>query len=1075
LAGAFVSYSNDASSSSASFSDKARTSTLYFVYLAIAQFFATYGATVGFIYTGEHITRKIREHYLEALLRQDQAYFENLGVGECTTRMTADSDRIQNGISEKVGLTITGMSTFIGAFVIGLALCWKLMLILTWSVFVSVFIMVVGSRLTRQHNRKFIEASAKGSTVVEESIRSIRNIVAMGAQKKIVDLYENYLKDASVWGRRLKLQSAATLGLAVGINYLNTMVTLWVGSVFLTDGEIPYTSLITIQLIIQSAVFALTGISGHMEAFMNAVAAAHKVFRTIDRVSPLDSMASHGQKPSSRSVAGLIEFRNIKHIYPSRPDKVVLSDLNLVLPAGKWTALVGPSGSGKSTVIDLLERFYEPTYGQIFLDGHELSSLNIRWLRQQIGLVGQHPTLFDGTISENIRHGLAGTAAESMSMEQQTDLVEKAAHVANAHDFIVNLDDGYQTRVGSRGLLLSGGQKQRIAIARAVISNPRILLLDEATSALDNESEEKVIDALQKAAVGRTVVMVAHRLSTVRNADKIIVLANGKIVEQGPHDELVKKKGAYFASLESQNVLSDGQEQSPNSENAEQDIPITIPEHTTVEEARGNKEVALEGPKETKYSAWELIKFAMRFNKKEQYIVMLGLFCCLVAGGEEPVHAILFAESTITLSLPISEYSILKSQVRLWSLLYLALALSQFLAFSGQGLAFAWSSERMLHQAKRETFQTILRQDVAFFDQPGNSAGSLTSFLSTETNNLAGLSGSTLGVLLVFSTTLVAAIIIACAFGWKLALVCMVTVPVLLVCGYFRLSLVGKFHQRAKKAHKSSASYASEAVSEIRTVASLTREQDVWQRYHRSLAAETKSNLKSALVVAAIYALSRSVTFLCMALGFWYGGVLVDKREYSPFQFFVVYTSVVFSARSAGMVFSFAQDIGKAKQAAHELHTLYDRKPAIDTWSAEGLCPTTQQTTGMVEFRNIFFRYPSRPEKPVLQNISFTIRPGEHVAFVGASGSGKSTIVSLLERFYDPIAGEILLDGKRILDININYYRSLFALVSQDITLYDGSVRHNLLLGVDDGSVMDEVIEQACKDANIYEFIISLR
>lgn len=1094
LTGVFTDFSRGEISSS-EFKHKLGHFTLYFIYLAVGEFVTIYLATVGFIYTGEHITQKIREQYLAAILRQNIAYFDKLGAGEITTRITADTNLVQDGISEKIGLTLTAVATFTTAFVIAFIKYWKLTLILSSTVFSIVSVMGVSATFMVKYNKQSLYSYALGGTVAEEVISSIRNAVAFGTQEKLTRQYDLHLQEAEKWGLRLKCVLAFMIAAMMCILYLNYGLAFWQGSRYLVAGEMSVSSIVTILLAIMIGAFSVSNVAPNAQAFGTSVAAAAKIYSTIDRTSPLNPMSEVGEK--LEHVQGTVELVGIKHIYPSRPEVVVMQDVSLVVPAGKTTALVGASGSGKSTVVGLVERFYDPVGGHVLLDGHNVSTLNLRWLRQQISLVSQEPTLFGTTIHGNIQHGLIGTKWENADAEVQKELIISAAKMANAHDFVMGLPEGYETNVGDRGFLLSGGQKQRIAIARAMVCDPKILLLDEATSALDTKSEGVVQAALDVAAQGRTTIVIAHRLSTIRTADNIVVMSEGRIVEQGTHDQLLEEKGAYFNLVEAQRISAEREERSAGEtsslDETEEDLVRLITEknsNTVATDPTGPEfsnsisrivteksvsSVVLQGKKassKAQYSLWTLIKLVASFNKNEIKLMLAGLFFSIIAGGGNPTQAVLFAKSITALALPPSQYAKLRHDANFWSLMYLMLAIVQFLSFGAQGVAFAICSERLVRRARNQAFRTMLRQDIAFFDKEENSAGALTSFLSTETTFLAGVSGATLGTILVVSTTLIASISIAVPIGWKLALVCTATIPILLGCGFFRFWMLARFQARAKEAYVGSASYACEATAAIRTVASLTREEDVWEHYSQSLVLQTQKSLRSILKSSLLYAASQSLMFLCIALGFWYGGSLVADHELNMLQFFICFSAIIFGAQSAGTIFSFAPDMGKAKHAARELKVLFDRKPEIDSWSTDG--ERLDHVEGTLEFRDVHFRYPTRPEQPVLRGLNLTVKPGQYVALVGASGCGKSTTIALLERFYDPLAGGIYVDGKEISRLNLNDYRGFLALVSQEPTLYQGTIRENVLLGADREDVPEEAILQACKDANIYDFILSL-
>ncbi|KAF5617616.1 ATP-binding protein cassette subfamily B (MDR TAP) member 1 [Fusarium tjaetaba] len=1095
LQGVFQQFFVDRTLTSSAFNDKLVEFVLYFVYLGIGEFIVVYISTVGFIYTGEHLAAKIREHYLESCLRQNIGFFDQIGAGEVVTRITSDTNLIQDGISEKVSLTLAAVATFVSAFIIGFIKYWKLTLILFSTVVALLINMGGGSTFILKYNRQSLEAYAHGGSLADEVISSIRNAVAFGTQERLARQYDAHLKNAEYFGFRVKGAVACMIAGMMMVLYLNYGLAFWQGSKMLVDGETSVSNILTILMAVMIGAFNLGNVAPNIQAFTNAVAAAAKIFNTIDRVSPLDSSSNEGEK--LENIQGSIRLSKIKHIYPSRPEVTVMDDVSLEIPAGKVTALVGASGSGKSTIVGLVERFYDPVQGTVYLDGHDISKLNLRWLRQQMALVSQEPTLFGTTIFNNIRHGLIGTKYEDASEEKQRELVIEAAKKANAHDFVSSLPEKYETNVGERGFLLSGGQKQRIAIARAIVSDPKILLLDEATSALDTKSEGVVQAALENASEGRTTITIAHRLSTIRDAHNIVVMSDGRIVEQGTHNELLENKGPYSKLVSAQKIAA-AETMSPEEQAAIDEEEVSLMRKMTSEKQAANiadpnddiaarldrtsttksaSSLALQGRKdeaEQKYGLWTLIKLIASFNKKELGFMLVGLVFSAICGGGNPTQAVFFAKQITTLSAPVTDQT--KHQIKkdsdFWSAMYLMLAFVQLFAFVIQGILFAKCSERLVHRVRDRAFRAMLRQDVAFFDRDENTAGALTSFLSTETTHVAGLSGVTLGTLLMVATTLIAAIALSLAIQWKLSLVCISMIPVLLACGFFRFWILAQFQRRSKVAYDSSAGFASEAISAIRTVASLTREEDVLKQYRDSLAIQQRKSLISVLKSSTLYAASQSLLFACFALGFWWGGTLIGRFEMTMFQFFLCFMAIIFGAQSSGTIFSFAPDMGKAHHAAGELKKLFDRQPVVDTWSNTGA--RLSHVEGTLEFRDVHFRYPTRPEQPVLRGLNLTVRPGQYIALVGASGCGKSTTIALLERFYDPLSGGVFIDGHEISTLNVNDYRSHIALVSQEPTLYQGTIKENILLGTAREDVPDEDVEFACREANIYDFVISL-
>ena len=590
-------------------------------------------------------------------MRQNIAYFDARGAGEITTRITADTNLVQDGISEKVGLTLTALATFVTAYVIGFVKYWKLTLILTSTIVAIVFTMGSLGKLIVKWQKESLAAYAEGGTVAEEVISSIRNAVAFGTQDKLALQYDKHLTEAEKSGFKMKAILGSMIGFLMTFVYLNYSLSFWQGSRYLVWGEVGLNQVVTILLAVMIGAFSLGNVAPNIGAFTTATAAGVKIFSTIDRVSPLDPKSESGKKLDI--VEGNVELRNIRHIYPSRPEVVIMEDVSLVVPAGKTTALVGASGSGKSTIVGLVERFYDPVGGSVHLDGHDLQDLNLRWLRHNISLVSQEPTLFATTIAGNICHGLIGTIHENASGKELQELIESAARMSNAHDFITQLPEGYETNVGERGFLLSGGQKQRIAIARAIVSDPKILLLDEATSALDTKSEGVVQAALDVAAQGRTTIVIAHRLSTIKTADNIVVMSQGRIVEQGTHDALLEKRAAYFNLVEAQRIAQeterknedeisildekDAQLNTPGLEKSEEDFEADPNDLTLGRTKTGKSESSriLEErgeEKAQKYSLWTLIRLVGSFNKPEMHWMVFGLFWAIICGGGNPVQ-----------------------------------------------------------------------------------------------------------------------------------------------------------------------------------------------------------------------------------------------------------------------------------------------------------------------------------------------------------------------------------------------------------------------------------------------------
>lgn len=830
----------------------------------------------------------------------------------------------------------------------------------------------------------------------------------------------------------------------------------------------------------------------NLQAFSTGTTSAATIFRTIDRASPIDSSSDGGL--DARNISGEIDFKGVRHVYPSRVTTNALSDYNLHISAGKTTALVGPSGGGKSTVVGLLQRFYNIVEGSITVDGVEITDYNIGSLRRQISVVSQEPILFDLSLRDNIAFGLPDARRKDLTEQEITDAVIQAAKQAYAHDFVSLLPQGYETTVGERGVLLSGGQRQRIAIARALISDPKILLFDEATSALDTESERYVQAAIQEASRHRTTIMIAHRLSTIRDADSIAVIISGRVCEQGTHSQLLALDGTYKRLVDAQALSKEigADEPGRDLEKAsltEQEViehelagtmsltktrskgPSILQRvatgRSTADVEKGSEPSEGTSP-ERQYSWWDVIKFLYHYNRQEKWLLLIGCALSIISGMVQPVAAVLFAKSIFAIVAP----DLLSLKVNFWAAMYLLVGFAALFALAGRSYVFGIASAKLTARLRTTIFDFTLKQEAEWFDTPTHSAGALTSMLSTEPDNAAAISGATLGTLIDGAVTLFGGMILALAIGWKLALVCISVVPVILVSGFVRVSLLAKFQVMAKKTFEESAASASEYIAGIRTVASLSKETTVWQAYHDQLIDAERKSVKWVVMSSFFFATSQASQFLIFALVFWYGGKLIGSGEYGPQQFFICLAAVIFGAQSAANFFGFGPDITKTRVAGERLLQLLSTISTEDRNSKSPGDDTKLQ--GHIQLKNVHFSYPGR-SAIVLDGLDLDIPAGSFVALVGHSGCGKSTVISLASRLYHPTSGSIIVDGTNLEDLDAHTLRTQLSVVAQEPVLFSGTIRENLLMGLPlHEEVSEERIAQACQDANIDSLISSL-
>ncbi|XP_010273385.1 PREDICTED: ABC transporter B family member 9 [Nelumbo nucifera] len=1072
--------------------------SLKFIYLAIGSGLASFLQVASWMVTGERQAARIRGLYLKTILRQDITFFDTeTTTGEVIGRMSGDTILIQDAMGEKVGKFIQLISTFIGGFAIAFAKGWLLALVmLTCIPLLVVAGGVMSIFISKMSSREQIAYTEAGN-IVEQTVGAIRTVASFTGEKQAINKYNAAIQRAYVSSVEQGSVSGMGLGTVLVIIFSSYGLAVWYGSKLIIEKGYNGGQVINVIISLMTGGMSLGQASPCLNAFAAGQAAAYKMFETIKRKPLIDAYDTSGIV--LEDIKGDVELKDVYFSYPARPNVQIFSGFSLRIPSGATTALVGQSGSGKSTVISLVERFYDPQAGEVLIDAVNLKKLQLRWIRSKIGLVSQEPILFATTIKENILYGKDDATHEE---------IRTAIELANAARFIDKLPQGLDTMVGEHGTQLSGGQKQRIAIARAILKNPKILLLDEATSALDAESERIVQEALVRIMSNRTTIVVAHRLTTIRNADIIAVVHQGKIVEQGTHSELTQDPdGAYSQLIH----LQEGTQQTEVSLYADPDKADQILDasmtrshsqklamrRSTSRGSRGSSSgrrsfsltFGVPGPiglHETEIGGEDIndqddyddekeearrkvsIKRLAYLNKPEVPVLLLGSIAAAVHGIIFPVFGLLFSTAIKIFYEPAHE---LRKDSKFWALMYVGLGCIALISVPVQQYLFGVAGGKLIQRIRSMTFEKVVHQEISWFDEPVNSSGAIGARLSADASNVRSLVGDALALMVQNLSTLTAGLIIAFTANWRLALIVLVLLPLVGLQGYAQMKFLKGFSADAKVMYEEASQVANDAVGSIRTVASFCAEQKVMDLYQKKCDAPMKHGIRLGLASGGGFGFSFLALYCTNAACFYFGAILVQHGQATFGQVFKVFFALTISAVGISQTSAMAPDSNKAKDSTASIFDILDSKPKIDSSSEEGM--TLASVKGDIGLKHVSFRYPTRPDVQIFRDLCLSIPSGKTVALVGESGSGKSTVISLLERFYDPDSGQILLDGIETQKFKLSWLRQQMGLVSQEPILFNETIRNNIAYGKQGGTSEDEIIA-AAKAANAHNFIAGL-
>lgn len=1108
-----------------SITETASTQSSYFVYIGLGIFFGLGSAMAIYLSLCEKLSCRIRMRYFASLMKQEIGWFDVLNPNELAGKIALDAQSVQKGMGESIPTFFMSSATVIGGFILGFAKGWELSLVLLGALpFIALGGGLFAYVLTSMKHLSD-KAYLKAGGLAEQSLNAIKTVKALCSEDFELENFNLELRE----GIKIIKKFGRFAGMAIGFLFMCLFADhglgYWFGSVMIEnhwDNEVagrPYNlgDIITVFMCITFGSMIMAQIPPPLKSFVQAKDSGASIFYVINRTPKI--LTNDPSKKILEDVRGNIVFDNVSFAYPARPDQTVLRNVSLEIRKNQKTAFVGESGSGKSTLVALIERFYDPLEGSVSLDETDIKEINLQSLRKKIGYVGQEPVLFSGSIRENLLYGKEDATEEEM---------KNALIQAKAWDFVQNLDKKLDTFIGLGGNQLSGGQKQRIAIARAILKNPPILLLDEATSALDRTNEMAIQQTLDDISGGRTTIVIAHRLTTIQDADRIYVMSNGEVAEYGNHSELLDRHGKYEALVKIQLSQHEEEERKKKVEEldmvkieksnfkkasfsrlTETESPMITEQVKLLESSNrpsfrkvkqpsftfhGDKfevksmeeseleveEARIEGEQELKLELAHLKKtgqfkklrnkifkrLAKDFIFPHYFLSSLGYLSAMVSGALQPIMAILMGNMLEQLVYISYPASRAKAreEVDLLAGMFAILGIVALLTQGVASFAFTLLGEKISFELKSKTYNITLRRQMAYFDKPENNPGIISSTISFETQNINRLISSFFGVVFNGVGAFLTGIIIALVNSWQIALLAVGLSPILIIGQLLQTKIHTGFSD-TENAYTEAGAIVMETTINMRTVASFCNEDAFIKKFNEKIQKPLSNANKKGLFSGLGFGFSQFAMFSFFAIMFYVAAVLQENEGLSLRNFFISFFAIIQAAAATGNSSNFLPDVGESVISAEKIYKILDAKDLENYYQHADLKKI--DFTGSISFKDVWFKYPSA-EKYLFQGFSLEIPAGKKIAFVGPSGCGKSTLFQLLLRFYPIERGEISIDGVRITEISVQQLRSLFGVVSQEPVLFRGTVGYNIKYN---SNATTNEIRAAADKANALKFI----
>lgn len=1113
-------------------------------------------------YAAHKLTEGLRREYFASALIQDPTFYDSHGPGAIATHANRDVEQIRAALGEKLGFLLNASGTILTCLIAGLVRApYYSALLLALMGFMYLALTVLGY-VSDKVTTRVLNVDSRLSTYIEQVIASARIVQSFELANTLVErlraLYVIPLERAVRLRSIIRGMDLAVMYFSVTAHY---SLGFWWGSVCIAEGHSSMDGVVAGFYNFLNIVFSATMVVSHLQSLQESLTTIKTMRKTIERKPRIDVRSIEGrvlgvamaktENSTAPTYQPSLSLKNVTFAYPTRPHVASLKDVSIEFPMGQVTALVGPSGSGKSTISALLGREYDPDSvadlsdkhyergddeekkpivqgsGQVLFGGVDVRELNVRWLRSQIAVVRQSPQLLTGTIAENVANGLYPGMARTVSLEDPVvrDKVREALVKAEAWDFVSKLPEGMDTHIsGGRNVHLSGGQKQRIAIARALVGEPQVLCLDEATSALDTSTEDRIKVMLQQEQErrGMTVIVIAHRLSTVQTANQIVVMKSGRAVERGTHEELLRLPNGVYHKLIMHNRAAAGlgaDESETVTENAsswrgaptqrryqprwqdEESVPYYRGGANSVQ-----SDVAWRGGTALASASWDASErrneatqlYALRqeedefhrpprvetrldvvskkearfrtFMKGQWFWLLPGVVLAIGLAVSFPIVAWLSGFALNALGY--SDLTKLRNESDKWALWFLIIALINIALGFGASLFLETTSEHISETIKIRSLQAIMRQEIAFFDEKEHSSGALGAAIFNHAANMGTALGIVLCQLIITLGNLLASFIMSMVLSWMMAIVILPLILGMLLASWSNVYFTEKYEVGIQEPSDRTSAYIAEVMDSIGTVNSLGREAEVLKRFTKE--SQTSKRSTPFLACASVaYGFTQLFFFVITGLMMYWGITLAEEGRYTISSVFSTFEALFVAVFAAMRVTTFTPDIARARFGFHVVQRWLVRTPQVPI--IDNAAPWPPSEPRDIVFHDVELRYPQRPDHAAIQDLNLTIHANTTVAFCGTSGSGKSSTLSLLQRFYEPAKGSITYGGLDLRSIPMHLWRSEMAFVSQEPVLYEGTLRWNLLLGaVDPSQVSDADLEDACRKACVWDFAMAL-